>query len=85
MSLANDYFLLYHGTTFEQNLDVEPIDAKIDNDIYSIYSLILSTTRKNFEKYIPLTSFTTYCQKLNVKTPNNIEELNLPYNSTKFY
>jgi len=76
MSLANDYFLLYHGTTFEQNLDVEPIDAKIDNDIYSIYSLILSTTRKNFEKYIPLTSFKTYCQKLNVKTPNNIEELN---------
>ena len=59
MSLANDYFLLYHGTTFEQNLDVEPIDAKIDNDIYSIYSLILSTTRKNFEKYIPLTSFKT--------------------------
>ena len=76
MSLANDYFLLYHGTTFEQNLDVEPINAKIDNDIYSIYSLILSTTRKNFEKYIPLTSFKTYCQKLNVKTPNNIEELN---------
>ena len=29
MSLANDYFLLYHGTTFEQNLDVEPIDAKL--------------------------------------------------------
>ena len=76
MSLANDYFLLYHGTTFEQNLDVEPIDAKIDNDIYSIYSLILSTTRKNFDKYVPLTSFKTYCQKLNVKTPNNIEELN---------
>jgi len=76
MSLANDYFLLYHGITVEQNEEVEPIETKIDNDIYSIYSLILSTTRKNFEKYIPLTSFKTYCQKLNVKTPNNIEELN---------
>ena len=32
MSLANDYFLLYHGITFEQNLDVEPIDTNIDNN-----------------------------------------------------
>lgn len=75
MALVNDYFLLYHGTTFEQNLDVEPIDTIIDNDIYSIYSLILSTTRKNCDKYLPLTSFKTLCQKLNVKTPTNISEL----------
>ena len=33
MSLANDYFLLYHGITFEQNLDVEQIEATIDEDI----------------------------------------------------
>jgi len=75
MGLVNDYFLLFHGTTFEQNLDVEPIDTKIDNDVYSIYSLILSTTRKNCDKYLPLTSFKTLCQKLNVKTPTNISEL----------
>lgn len=76
MSLANDYFLLYHGITFEQNLDVEQIDTQIDGSTYAIYALILSTTRKNFEKYVPLTSFKTFCQKLNVKTPSNIEELN---------
>ena len=76
MSLANDYFLLYHGITFEQNLDVEPIDTNITNDIFSIYALILSTTRKNCDKYLPLTSFKTYCQQLNVKTPSNISELN---------
>ena len=76
MSLANDYFLLYHGITFEQNLDVEKIDTIITNDLYSIYALILSTTRKNCDKYLPLTSFKTYCQQLNVKTPSNISELN---------
>ena len=76
MSLANDYFLLYHGITFEQNLNVEPIDTNVTNDIFSIYALILSTTRKNYDKFLPLTSFKTYCQQLNVKTPSNISELN---------
>ena len=76
MSLANDYFLLYHGITFEQNLDCEPIDTKLDEDIFSIYALILCATRKDCEKFLPLTSFKTYCQKLNVKTPSNIAELN---------
>jgi len=76
MSLANDYFLLYHGITFEQNLDVESIDTNINNDIFSIYALILSTTRKNCDKFLPLTSFKTFCQQLNVKTPSNISELN---------
>ena len=76
MSLANDYFLLYHGITFEQNLNVEPIDTNVTNDIFSIYALILSTTRKNCDKFLPLTSFKTYCQQLNVRTPSNISELN---------
>lgn len=76
MSLANDYFLLYHGITFEQNLDVEPIDTNITETTFSIYALILSATRKNYEKFLPLTSFKTFCQQLNVKTPSNIAELN---------
>ena len=76
MSLANDYFLLYHGITFEQNLNVEPIDTNVTNDIFSIYALILSTTRKNCDKFLTLTSFKTYCQQLHVKTPSNISELN---------
>ncbi len=76
MSLANDYFLLYHGITFEQNLNVEPIDTNVTNDIFSIYALILSTTRKNCDKFLTLTSFKTYCQQLNVRTPSNISELN---------
>ena len=76
MNLANDYFLLYHGITFEQNLDVEPIETTINEDIFTIFALIVSATRKNYEKYLTLTSFKTLCQQINVKSPSNINELN---------
>lgn len=76
MSLANDYFLLYHGITFEQNLDVEQIDTLIDEETFSIYALILSASRKEYKRFLPLKSFEKLCNKLNVKTPTNIGELN---------
>ena len=76
MSLANDYFLLYHGITFEQNLDIEPIEINISEEIFTIYALIISASRRNYEKYLPLTSFKTLCQQLKVKSPSNIKELN---------
>ncbi|MEV9525970.1 dynamin family protein [Aliarcobacter butzleri] len=76
MSLVNDYFLLYHGITFEQNLDTEEIDTILNEDTFTIFALILSATRKNCDKYLPLTSFKTLCQQINVKSPSNITELN---------
>ncbi|MCR1814918.1 dynamin family protein [Aliarcobacter butzleri] len=76
MSLVNDYFLLYHGITFEQNLDTEEIDTILNEDTFTIFALILSGTRKNCDKYLPLTSFKTLCQQINVKSPSNITELN---------
>lgn len=76
MSLANDYFLLYHGITFEVNLDLEPIETEVNEEIFTIYALIISATRKNYDKYLPLTSFKTLCQQLKVKSPSNINELN---------
>ena len=57
MSLANDYFLLYHGITFEENLDLEPIETAVNEEVFTIYALIISATRKNYDKYLPLTSF----------------------------
>jgi predicted GTPase len=84
MSLANDYFLLYHGITFEQNLDVEPIETKINEEIFSIFALIISATRKNYDKYLALSSFKTLCQQINVKSPSNNNELNhLQHNIVK--
>ena len=39
MSLANDYFLLYHGITFEENLDLEPIETAVNETAkYSVKS-----------------------------------------------
>lgn len=76
MSLVNDYFLLYHGITFEQNLDTEEIDTILNEDTFTIFALIISATRKNCDKYLPLTSFKTLCQQINVKSPSNITELN---------
>ncbi len=76
MSLANDYFLLYHGITFEENLDLEPIETAVNEEIFTIYALIISATRKNYDKYLSLTSFKTLCQQLKVKSPSNINELN---------
>jgi ribosome biogenesis GTPase A len=76
MSLANDYFLLYHGTTFEQNLDVAPINTDMNPNTFSIYAMLLSATRKDYEKYLPLNSFNTLCRQVNIKVPTNISELN---------
>lgn len=81
MNLINDYFLLYHGITFDQDLDERIIDISITEDILSIFALIISTTRNNYEKFLSLTSFKTLCEKLDVEVPLNICELNyLQYN-----
>ena len=72
MSLANDYFLLYHSITFEEKLDLEPIETAVNEEVFTIYALIISATRKNYDKYLPLTSFKTLCQQLKVKSPSNI-------------
>ena len=74
MSLTNDYFLLYHGITFQKNLEIEEIETKLNDDTFTIFALIISANRKNYEKFINLTSFKTLCQQLNIKTPSNANE-----------
>ncbi|MBS9782364.1 MAG: dynamin family protein [Arcobacter sp.] len=76
MSLANDYFLLYHGLTFEQNLPTEQIDAQIDEDTFCIYALILSTHRNEYEKFLTLEHFQKLFKRINTPFPKNLEELN---------
>lgn len=74
MSLTNDYFLLYHGITFQKNLEIEGIETKLNDDTFTIFALIISANRKNYERFINLTSFKTLCQQLNIKTPSNANE-----------
>ncbi len=75
MSLVNDYFLLYHGITYEQNIDVEEVETKINDEIFSIFALILSSTRKEITKFSVLNSFKELCLLLNVSAPQNDTEL----------
>ena len=75
MNLVNDYFLLYHGITFEQNKEVEEIETKINDDVFSIFALVLSTTRKESTKFLVLDSFKNLCLILNVDVPHNENEL----------
>ena len=75
MNLVNDYFLLYHGITFEQNTEVEEIETKVNDDAFSIFALILSTTRKESTKFLVLDSFKSLCERLNVDVPHNDTEL----------
>jgi len=80
MSLISDYFLLYHGISFEKSLDIEPLNTSLDENSCTIFALILSANRKNYDKYINLSSFKTLCQQINIKTPSNINELHYVQN-----
>ncbi|RBQ29080.1 dynamin family protein [Aliarcobacter vitoriensis] len=75
MSLASDYFLLYHGISFEKSLDIESLNTVLNENSFTIFALIISANRKNYDKYINLTSFKTLCQQIDIKTPSNITEL----------
>ena len=74
MSLSNDYFLLYHGISFKESLELEPLDVVLNNDAFTIFALIISANRKNYDKYLNLSSFKKLCQEINIKTPSNINE-----------
>jgi len=75
MTIVNDYFLLYHGINFEQNDNVEDIEAKVNDDTFSIYALILSANRKDADKFLGLDSFKTLCSQLHTNVPTNEDEL----------
>ncbi len=75
MNLVNDYFLLYHGITFEQNTEVAEIETKVNDDAFSIFALILSTTRKESTRFLVLDSFKDLCTRLNVEVPHNDTDL----------
>jgi len=80
MTIVNDYFLLYHGINFEQSSDVKDIEAKVNDDTFSIFALILSANRKDTGKFLALDSFKNLCTKLHITSPTNENELhNLQY------
>ena len=80
MSLANDYFLLYHGKEFKNDIKFtisKDKHNKDSGDFFSILSLILSITRKNYDKIIPLNSFKILLQKITNQDVKSLEDLNI--------
>jgi len=75
MSLASDYFLLYHGLSLSKQ-DPFVIDEGIDDEcFFETSALLLSLNRKNFEKAAGLNSFTALCSRLSDKMISHPQEL----------
>ncbi|WP_321470001.1 dynamin family protein [Halarcobacter sp.] len=76
MSLASDYFLLYHGISdIEQTTTYGTNENKDKDEFFDIASLVLCATRKDYEKFITLESFKNLTSQITNKTVNNLDEL----------
>ncbi|PLY04507.1 MAG: ATP-binding protein [Arcobacter sp.] len=75
MSLANDYFLLYHGIQVEQTTTYGTTENKEKDEFFDIAALTLSASRKDYEKFITLDSFKKLISKITSKEVKNLEEL----------
>ena len=76
MSLTNDYFLLYNGKQIKQTTTYETNDSKSLKDFFDISALILSASRKDYEKFIHLDSFKSLLSQITRKEIKNLEDLN---------
>lgn len=76
LSLANDYFLLYHGINdMEQTTSYGTIDNKNKDEFFDIAALILSPRRKSYEKYIFLDSFKKLVSNITNKEVKTLDDL----------
>ena len=75
MSLASDYFLLYHGLSPSKH-DHTVIDEGLDDEyFFETSALILSLNRRNLEKALGLKSFNALLARLTDKTISHPQEL----------
>ncbi len=80
MSLANDYFLLYHGKEFKNDIKftiLKDKHDKVSDDFFYILSLILSITRKNYDKIFSLNSFTILLKIITNQDIKSLQDLNI--------
>lgn len=76
MNLAKNYFLLYHGIKIDKADSFNTKSRKDKEEFFDIAALILSANRKNYEKYLPLSSFSNLVSKISDRVPKNLQELN---------
>ena len=76
MSLASDYFLLYHGMNdVVQTTSYGTNEYKDKDEFFDICALILCANRKDYERYIALDSFKKLVSKVTTKEVKNLDEL----------
>jgi len=76
LSLASDYFLLYHGINdIKQENTYSVIKNKEKDEFFNIIALILCAKRKDYEKFITLESFKVLAGKITNKKVQNLNEL----------
>ncbi len=76
MSLISDYFLLYHGINdMVQTTSYGTDEYKDKDEFFDISALVLSANRKDYDKFISLSSFKKLISKITTKEVNNLEEL----------
>jgi len=75
MSLAKDYFLLYHGTNIEQTTTFGTLENKDKDEFFDVAALALSATRKNYERFITLDSFKKLISHVTSKEVKTLDDL----------
>jgi GTP-binding protein EngB required for normal cell division len=75
MSLASDYFLLYHGLSLSKYVPVVIDEGLEDECFFEISALLLSLNRKSLEKAAGLNSFAVLCSRLTKSIIDHPQEL----------
>lgn len=75
MSLANDYFLLFHGKHVDKTTSYETSKNRHKKDFLDIAALILVASRRDFERFINLESFKNLVKEVTSKEVHNLDEL----------
>ena len=76
MSLASDYFLLYHGISdIEQTTTYGTNENKDKEEFFDIAALVLCATRKDYERFISLDSFKKLISTITNKNVTSLDEL----------
>ena len=85
MSLASNYFLLYHGINLKDEYQYVKIDTSPNDDFLTSLAIILIVSRKDFEKFIILKYFLSCFDALDISHPRSIQELYPIQNSITNY
>ena len=76
MALETDYFLLYHGVHFPGAEDHSVLThVPLNEENLRIFSLLLTLSRKDFDRFLALDAFHALCESLQLPIPKELNHL----------